>query len=246
MLGVFIRRNLKNMTTQEYIQQNAKGYEGDEFIGKELEKLVKEFEIDQIVETGTYKGATTKRLSEFCHVLTIEVNRNNYLESQANLKGFNAHVTLGSSPERMSEFLPNMTGKNFLFFLDAHWNGTPLIQELDVIANNKLKPVIVIHDWKVPDRPDLGFDSYNGQDYTYDWIKPSLEKIYGENGYSYHYNDKAEGAKRGVIYIYPVKQETNIKPEYTKVSEETITVLVDKNDSTITITDTKPKRKRKK
>lgn len=38
----------------------------------------------------------------------------------------------------------------------------------------------------------------------------------------------------------------DFKIEYTKVSEKTITVMVDKNEPTITITDTKPKRKRKK
>jgi hypothetical protein len=193
----------------DYNLQNAKGYEGDENIHLEIKKLVKQHKINHIIETGTYMGGTTRRLSEFCKVLSIEVNKENFIKAQKNTLGHNCHITFGSSPEKMAEYLPTATDKNILFFLDAHWNGTPLIQELEVIEKNNLKPVIIIHDWKVPDRPDLGFDSYNGQDYTYEWIKPNLDKIYGELGYSYHYNDKADGAKRGVIYIYPNEHSGN-------------------------------------
>jgi hypothetical protein len=89
-----------------------------------------------------------------------------------------------------------------LFYLDAHSHiETPLLDELKAIAEAEIKPIIVIHDWKIPDRPDLGYDSYNGQDYTFEWIKPSIEAIYGDE-YAYYYNNQAEGAKRGVIYIH--------------------------------------------
>jgi hypothetical protein len=36
-----------------------------------------------------------------------------------------------------------------------------------------------------------------------DYIKEALEKIYS-NGYDFHYNLKAEGARRGIIYILPL------------------------------------------
>src|SRR5690606_34701363 len=96
-------------------------------------------------------------------------------------------------------------GDKILFFLDAHWQQyNPLLDELKVIAEAGLKPVIVIHDFKVPFRDDLGYDSYNGQDYDYTWIQDSLHAIYGSN-FTTRYNDQATGAKRGVIIIEPIK-----------------------------------------
>jgi len=117
----------------------------------------------------------------------------------------NVNVVLGSSPDFLDSILcgPMLKIKRILFFLDAHWDDyCPLLDELKLIADNNLEPVIAIHDFKVPDCPLLGFDSYKGQDYDFDWIKPSIEKIYPD-GYVVEYNNEAEGAKRGVIFIYP-------------------------------------------
>lgn len=180
-----------------YEEQNAKGYEGDEYVHKELTKLVKQFKIRNIVETGTYKGHTTNRLSDLAHVVSFEKNIENYKEARKNYPKL--EILCIDSVRGLQIMLPL---HNALFFLDAHWKGTPLLQELNMIREYKLKPVIVIHDFKVPGRDDLGFDSYDGQDYTWEWIKPSIEAIYGKD-YEYYYNDKAEGAKRGLIYILP-------------------------------------------
>ena len=197
------------MRTQDYLDQNAKGYEGDSFIGHEIKSLVQRFGVSIIFETGTFLGATTKKLAELAPVYTVEIVPENFEKACANVGDSNKNyvkLKLGNSVDLLKEWLPNFRLKqdSCLFFLDAHWNDyCPLLDELKVIAENGLKPVIVIHDWKVPGRPDLGFDSYKGQDYTFEWIQESMEKIYGVDGYSYHYNDQAEGAKRGVIYLYP-------------------------------------------
>lgn len=122
-------------------------------------------------------------------VYTVEIDPENIQEAAEFLKD-STNVTLieGSSPEILKNLL-NVEQSNILFFFDAHSNVyTPLIDELRVIAEARIKPVIAIHDWKVPDRPDLGYDSYDGQDYTLEWIKPSLEAIYNDN-YSYYTAD---------------------------------------------------------
>lgn len=194
------------MTTQDYLNQNALGYEGDSYIHLELEKLCKKFKIKTIIETGAFRGATTKRLSNLAEsVSTIEINPDNFEYSTIELATFR-NVTLfeGDSAIILPFVLEDIHRDTpILFFLDAHWEShNPLLEELETIADYKLKPVIVIHDFKVPGRNDLGFDSYAGQDYDFNWIKESIDRIYGVNGYDYHYNDQAEGAKRGVIYIY--------------------------------------------
>ena len=37
--------------------------------------------------------------------------------------------------------------------------------------------------------------------FTFEWIKKHVDRIFGINGYDIEYNDMAEGAKRGIIYI---------------------------------------------
>lgn len=190
--------------TKAYLDRNALGYEGDEFVHEEIKKLVDKFKVDLIVETGTFLGNTTKRLREFGTVFTCEIDETNYKKAYENLKYLdNLNLAFDDSVKFLEKLLPNSNDLSILFFLDAHWwDACPLLDELKVIADNGIKPVIVIHDWKVPNRPDLGFDSYKGQDFTFEWIEQSLKNIYGNN-FKYHYNDQASGAKRGLIYIYP-------------------------------------------
>ena len=47
-----------------YLQNNKKGYEGDENIHEEIKSLVKKFNVKTIIETGTYLGHTTRRLDQ--------------------------------------------------------------------------------------------------------------------------------------------------------------------------------------
>lgn len=199
-----------SMTQEEYLARNAKGFEGDEFIAVEIQKLIEKFKVKTIIETGTYLGATTKRFSVMAEeVHTVELIQQNHDYAKDNLMGFhNAFFYIGSSEDVLSRIVPPIKGRSLLFFLDAHfYDFCPLIEELKVIADNGIKPVIVIHDWKVDNRPELGYDSYNGQDFTFDWIQQHVESIYGVNGYEYHFNGKSEGAQRGVIYIYPKQND---------------------------------------
>lgn len=192
------------MTQAEYEARNMQGFEGDELIKSELDRLIKKHKIDLIFETGTYLGGTTKRFAEMAKtVITVEIDPNNFVRASKYLNGVkNVKTYIGSSPDVMRKLCPTIS-KKALYFLDAHWLGAcPLKAELRVIAESKLTPVIAIHDWKVPGK-NFGYDSYNGQDFTYDWIKPELDNIYGADGYNYFYNTEAEGAQRGVIYVEP-------------------------------------------
>lgn len=190
------------MTREQYIAQNAKGFEGDEYLAKEFERLVNLHNINHIVETGSFRGATTKRLSGLAPVYSVELVPENYEIANETCKGLPVTFKLGNSVDALREWLPNLKRERLLFFLDAHWEKyNPLLDELAVIARNDIKPVIAIHDFKVPGT-DLGYDSYAGQDYELSWIHLKLVDIYGPN-YQYHYNSQAGGARRGVIFIYP-------------------------------------------
>ena len=185
---------------------NTKGpFNGDGFLLNDFKALAEKHKIKTIVETGTHLAETAEVLADWCETLyTFETDKNWFRASLKTMKSKkNAKLFNMNSVEGLNKYLPEMEGP-IMFFLDAHWESyNPLLDELAEIAKAGLKPVIVIHDFKVPNRPDLGFDSYKGQDYTFEWIHESIYAIYGENGYKFHYNDKAEGAKRGVIFIYP-------------------------------------------
>lgn len=91
---------------------------------------------------------------------------------------------------------------NVLIYIDSHWHGTPcpLKDELKLISELEIKPIICIHDFKVPGK-DFGFDAYD-YELCFEEIEPYLNDIY-KDGYDYHYNEDAGGAYRGIIFIYP-------------------------------------------
>lgn len=167
--------------------------------------LKQQFKIDTVIECGSAMGGSTKWFAEnFDNVVTIEINP----EFQKFCKERTSHCknieyVLSDSTEVLGDLL-EQNCSSVLLFLDDHWlENLPLMEELRLIAASGQTPVIVIHDFKVPGYQELGFDSYNGQDFEWEWIKPSIEAIYGEDGYDIEYNSQATGAKRGILFITP-------------------------------------------
>jgi len=194
------------MLNKKYLKQNMLGFEGDEFIAFEIKNLIEKFSIDVAVELGSFHGFTARKIASLVkEVITVEIDEMNYqvtcfyTKKVSNIKAIHS-----SSVDALPKILQEYKEKNILIFIDSHWQQyCPLLDELKIIAQQKIKPVIAIHDFKVPGQPQLKFDSYNQQEFTYEWIKPHIDKIYGEGEYNYHYNRQSTGAKRGVIYIYP-------------------------------------------
>jgi len=185
-------------------------FNGDHFIEKEILQLRDRFGINTAIETGTCFGSTTKFLARhFQKVFSIEINTA-YLEIARILIGDlqNVQTFQGASELVLGEIISAKISDTdrLLFFLDAHWDThCPLPDELRIIAEHKLKPVIVIHDFQVPGQPGLAFDSYSGQPFTFDWLKDRFDAIYGEEGYGYYYNSEEESTeiRVGIIYIFP-------------------------------------------
>lgn len=188
-------------------------FNGDKFIQEEFLKLKHRFNLTTAVETGTALGSTTLFLSNnFEKVYTIEINKTYYdIAVQKFISHKNIFPILGTSPNEIFIHRNRFTDKT-IFFLDAHWyDNCPLKFELTAIRKAGLKPVIAIHDFYVPGsayskedkEAGLGFDSYKDQPFTFEWIKPELDAIYGADNYDHYYNSEATGAKRGIIYITP-------------------------------------------
>jgi glycosyltransferase involved in cell wall biosynthesis len=184
----------------------------DVFMEKYFLEFRDTYDIHEVIETGTYHGMTTEWFARyFSKVQTIEINDENFTIAKNRLSRY-SNVTLhkGSSADILGEilrggvFLDN--GKHLLIFLDAHWHTNPVLQELHAIKLSGLTPVLAIHDFKNPLRPEYGYDSYSDQGvvYEWDWIKNNIEEIYKTCEYKVSYNLEAEGARRGCLFITPI------------------------------------------
>jgi len=192
-------------------------FDGDNLIKLEFEKLVKQYKIQTIIETGTYLGETTVEFTKMVpNVWTIESSTENLEKAQEKLSNYvNVLCILGHSEQVLPELLQNKSiVRPLMFYLDAHWEDyNPLRDELVVISSSAKDSVIAIHDFKVPNHPELGFDYYpileNGIKKGYyplcfELIQDILQYCYTK-GYRYYYNDKADCEnKRGIIYICPL------------------------------------------
>lgn len=173
-------------------------FEGDTFIPQEILKLKERFKIKEVLETGSQYGSTLKWFSDnFNKANGCEPNEEFY--SVCKSKGLN--IMNEKSLFFLSSFFYTKTDK-ILIYIDSHWHDTPcpLKDELKLIAKLNINPVICIHDFKVPNK-DFGYDEY---DYVLELseIENLLPAIY-PNGFDYHYNTEANGANRGIIFIYP-------------------------------------------
>ena len=182
-------------------------FNNDHFVAKEFLKLKDEFKIDKIVELGTCVGGSTKWMAQnFLEVHTIEIQKPFQDIAKLRCEGMAVNFHLGSTVDVLAGVLAQPGTGRVLCFIDSHWGDHfPLFDELKIIKESGLKPVIVVHDCMVPDEPAMGYDSYKGVAISFETMKPYIDDIYGEEGYSYHFNsDKASTEiKRGLIYIYP-------------------------------------------
>ena len=183
-------------------------FNGDTFVCNEFLKLKELYNLNVAVETGSCLYSTTKWLGEnFEKVHTVEINAE---YAKAGVEKVLAMPNVKPEINDSVTYLKNLQlaeTDRAIFFLDAHWGqNCPLIEEMDAIANMKLKypPIIVIHDFFTGDA-NLGWDEYNGQRFDYDWIEPKVSKMQSAYGhlYRHYFNTQAEGAKRGVIYLVP-------------------------------------------
>jgi|10_taG_2_1085330.scaffolds.fasta_scaffold04360_9 hypothetical protein len=179
----------------------------DKYLINNFKNLIKKHNLNRLFETGTWHGLSAKIASSHIpSVHSVEVKKEFFeIAKKNNVNSSNINLYFGTSPTIMSQIL-EQEDEGWIFFLDAHWKEDwPLLEELKVIASKKIKPVIMIHDFFVPDENNnakFGFDTYEGQKLDLSYIKNALEEIYGENGYTYYYSTEV-ALNSGLIYIEP-------------------------------------------
>jgi len=179
-----------------------KAFNGDIHIKNKLVELVEKFNIKHALETGTFRGHTAKELASIIpFVDTCENDPMFQSESKAILNDVENVLQHDSNSVDAIGVFADQIDSTVLFYLDSHWNTTPLLHELEAIGKVVKNPVIAIHDFQVPGT-DLKYVTFDGQPYTLEWISPYLDAIYTD-GYDYEYNSEAEGDRKGIIYITP-------------------------------------------
>jgi hypothetical protein len=190
-------------------------YYHDSIMIEDTLRLKKEFDCDIFIETGTDKGESIRILKPyFSKIYSCEIESQRWQYYDDLLVDNNIKIMNGSSIDCLPKFFEEIGHNNFFLYLDAHWDGNwPILDELRLVAEWGLKPVIIIHDFD----NGLGFQYDSCRPFqhlgdetevfmNFDYVKESIEKIYGENGYIFETNKESTNPiKVGCAYFYPKK-----------------------------------------
>ncbi|MBG6174918.1 hypothetical protein IWQ55_002743 [Labrenzia sp. EL_208] len=138
----------------------------------------------KFVETGTYKGGTTRVLrSAGYEVTTIEVHKPLYDEHSPQLKQLGVNCLLGDSGKVFQDLLPDFREKDVFFWLDGHFSAgitgigdceTPIAEELEQINKNLLpsarKITIAIDDFRCFPQ-ETAQSNYPSRGFLVDWAR---------------------------------------------------------------------------
>lgn len=129
-----------------------------------VRELARVVDFDQVVETGTFRGASTEF---FAHVTgaavrTVESSRRNYELARRRFTGLsNVEVSHGDSRPFLRALAQDTADLTSLFYLDAHWQlELPLRDELEVIASAWSRAVVLVDDFEVPGDAGYSYDDY--------------------------------------------------------------------------------------
>lgn len=183
----------------------SKSFNEDIILQNTFKKLVEKYSPEILLETGTYHGDTTEYFASFgIQVITTEWYENNHLIAKEKFKNNkNVILLLGDSSTKLLENFHLLQDKKIIAFLDSHGQEDHSCErELEVLSKLNIKPVILIHDFNVPGK-DFQGGGYDGHPYSYEYFKPYFDSIYGEDRYTYSYNEEATGSRVGVIILEP-------------------------------------------
>lgn len=131
-----------------------------------VRQIAETYPIQRVVETGTFRGATTGLLRGIFGgpVASVEADPRFFAYCESRIGQVpGVMLTLGDS----RSFLRDLAGREdwvswaTFFYLDAHWEkDLPLAEELQIIASAWPRAVVMIDDFQVPDDAGYGFDDY--------------------------------------------------------------------------------------
>lgn len=169
------------------------GFHGDRYLLDVVDALAQDAEV--FVETGTNVGSTLAYFARtYPHIpcLSCEPDAEAFQHARKNVSGLPNIKLYNQTSQQFLETLREKHGdifqKKVLFWLDAHGYGFqwPLKEELAFISGNFPHAFILIDDFKVPGQEMFGYDEYQGQICSYEYVKNALDparmyKVYYPN-----------------------------------------------------------------
>ncbi|MFF9869591.1 hypothetical protein ACF1G0_30020 [Streptomyces sp. NPDC013953] len=169
---------------------------------KIIRELLTMISFDEIVETGSFRGTTTRFLHDVSGlpVHSAEIDERFYRYAAVKCRGLPGIHLHHEDSRKMLQSLSKRPGNPaLLFYLDAHWQeDVPRYQELEIIEARWNRSVVVIDDFCVPGDPGYQFTSYHGIPLDVNYLPdlPGWKAFYPSS-------DSADetGAKRGCIVL---------------------------------------------
>lgn len=114
------------------------------------------FNLNTLVETGTYLGQTVDDLKNcFAKIYSIELDKTLFIEARKIfIKNKNVKIIQGDSGAILNKLIKSIKTPS-LFWLDAHYSGgitarglknTPIIKEIAAVSKSKIKNHIILID----------------------------------------------------------------------------------------------------
>ena len=122
-----------------------------------VQTLKQSLPVSTFVETGTFKGETTRSVVPFFdQIYTVELSPELMETTGAKLSEFdNVQMIHGSSPQVLSSLQSKLADKSVVYWLDAHWCGAttagkdnecPLLHEINALGQLNDQSVVLIDD----------------------------------------------------------------------------------------------------
>ena len=188
--------------------KNVRGgpFNGQTFRRTIFQDLVSAFDFDAIIETGTYRGITTKYMAAAgLPVHTVEASTRYLAFARMNFQEFDSTVESQNGDSR--QFLEQLgsrktvPGTQPFIYLDAHWyNDLPLREELEIVQEYWPDAVVMVDDFAVPGT-NYGYDDYgDGKALTMEY----LSQLHSSQLQAFFPSvdcDQESGSRRGCVVL---------------------------------------------
>jgi hypothetical protein len=173
------------------------GFHGDLYILKLVHWIIGQG-VRGFIETGCNEGTTLAYVARTWPNLpcySCEPNPDSHeLAREKTAASANAKVLPMLSQDFMlhiDERHPELHDQSLLW-LDSHGPGFvwPLQEEVAWFTRRFQRSWALIDDFKVPGRPEFGFDTYGGQECSFDFIRPHIDEIHSSRLFVPSYSER--------------------------------------------------------
>ncbi len=170
-------------------------------------QLVARLPLSAIVETGAYRGTTTRFLAEVSGLPVFTVDAHPRYYHYARLR-FRRHPLITVEEGDSRRFLERLAGdrtvsrERVFFYLDAHWQeDLPLYEELQIICRAWTDPVVMVDDFRVPGDAGYTYDNYgDGRELRLAYLEPLVPDRL-QAFFPALPSDRETGARRGSVVL---------------------------------------------